>query len=161
MVWKCLEAQLATLWWSEEAAEVMDFPSQTQRIPSRILLFPLYEKVIPKKLQRAICSKAFVKRCLSSFVIRNSGCSFPVYSSEVVPWSNPEKSGFSPRKLSSPPKTNQDCKRNRQITLENDSRHCLFSCEQWYTVNPGAYFQPCIFASWSYKGAQKVRETQC
>lgn len=34
MVLKSLEAQLATLWWSQEAAEVMDFLSQTQWIPS-------------------------------------------------------------------------------------------------------------------------------
>lgn len=75
---KSLEAQLAMLWWSQEAAEVI------VKIPSWILLFPLYEKVTPKQPPNSNPQQGIHSE-LSSFAIRNSGYSFPVYNSIEEP----------------------------------------------------------------------------
>lgn len=92
----------------------------------------------------------------SSFAPRISRCSFPWYSSEVIfPLPNAGKRQFLSRKPSCPPKPNQDYKTNQQSSLDNASRHCLWTLarpEPWCII-PGVYF-----SSWHYRGAQKVRD---
>lgn len=93
---------------------------------------------------------------VSSSALRSSRCSFPWYSSEVVPpLPNPGKSQFLSRKPFCPPKLNQDYKINQQSSLDNASRHCLWTlaCPEPRCLIPGVYF-----SSWCYRGAQKVRD---
>lgn len=112
--------------------------------------------MIPKKPQ--IYLKAFVKSSLALLSETVDARSLFTVLRWHLPGPIQRRAHSLPGNLPPLPKTNQDCKRNRQNSLDKGSRHCLFSCEQWYSVNPGAYFQPCILASWCYKGAQKVRD---